>query len=181
MPEFRKSVDDVNVVADPPTLLKNPPPTAKTVPGASANAAAAVSVVVAVEVAFWVIVQPPVALLKVRFANDELPGLTSLPVTEELNNTVPPFAVKAPPVDINDAPDVNVPVGSVVVPLWKVTVLLAVTLVSVKVSVFDPANNKLYAAEPLNLIVCAADAVNLSVPELCVKLPPFAKKDPPTL
>ena len=58
-PEVSASVDDPNVVAEPPTLFVNAPATASVVPGFTVRLAAALMVVLLVEVALLVMVQPP--------------------------------------------------------------------------------------------------------------------------
>ena len=102
-----------------------------------------------------------------------------LPVVAETKVTVPLLLVKAPPVLRSEPPIVSVPVGNTVVPPWSVIEPDAVAFVSANVHVPLPANNRLYALEPLNVTVCAVDAVNLSVPELWENDPPVFANAPP--
>ena len=69
--------------------------------------------------------------------------MTEKPVEAAVRRTVPELWVKAPPVLRKDPPTAKVPLGSVVVPLWKVMVLEVVALLSVKEKLPVPAIRRL--------------------------------------
>ena len=101
------------------------------------------------------------------------------PVSVELNRTVPLLWVNAPAEFIHEPPTASVPLGNTAVPDWNLTVLVLVAFVSRNVLVAEPANVRLYASELPNRTECAVAEVNLSVPLLCVKVPPFFRYEPP--
>lgn len=82
-------------------------------------------------VAFAVIVQPPAAELRVRFAKGELPGLIVLPVVVAVIFIVPELWVKVAELS-KFPPTAKTPVGAVRVPAWTVKLLVVVASAVVK-------------------------------------------------
>ena len=99
----------------PPTLLVKAPRTASEVEVAKVMLEAAVTVVLLLEVALPVMVQPPEELLKRMPEKLDEPGVMVLPTLVEMKETVP-LALLNAPVLVNEPPTESVPTGSVVVP-----------------------------------------------------------------
>jgi hypothetical protein len=96
------------------------PPTSSDAPEERVKLFALLIVVLPVEVAFSVMVQPPVVESKVRWWKVEEPGATSSPPSVEVKVTVPRLLSNEPPTPSHEPATSYLPDGSVTAPFVMV-------------------------------------------------------------
>ena len=105
-----------------------------------------------------------------------------MPRLVEVKETVPPLAATAPPMLAQLPPTDSVADGSVVVPVWKVIVWVAVAFVSRNVHAPPaPAKVMLKALDPPSCTCWAVVPLKYNVPLLLVNEPPELMNEPPTM